>query len=339
VTTADVALYILNNKRAFVTNMERRYGVTVMVTASDRMQGANFAIERSSLQTAPQRVAERAVVNMESGFSGQPEEDEVAPRAAAHEEDAEAGQARDWVERDREEEGARRGRGRRRRRGRREERHEHRAEAQHTRTESPAKSAEASEDEGFEPVRVAEASLADRPGNGEQPSIDGADEQDRRGRRRRRGRRGGRRGRERDEAPRAEGAPHGEETGSEPHGEETVAEPHGEETVAEPHGEGMASEPHGNGEGEGRADHAEAGPAVAEPIGAEAAAIAVGGRQDFAPPPEASGNGAPHRAQGRAADHAPGDEQPYLAPRQEESLSEEPAQPARKGWWQRRFSV
>ena len=50
VTTADVALYILNNKRAFVTDMERRYGIVITVQASDRMQGANFAIERSAVQ-------------------------------------------------------------------------------------------------------------------------------------------------------------------------------------------------------------------------------------------------------------------------------------------------
>src|SRR4029077_18916860 len=76
VTTADVALYILNNKRAFVTDMERRYGITITVQASDRMQGANFAIERSAVQALPQRTAERAVVNMESGFEGQESEEE-----------------------------------------------------------------------------------------------------------------------------------------------------------------------------------------------------------------------------------------------------------------------
>ena len=77
VTTADVALYILNNKRAFVTDMERRYGVVIAVQASDRMQGANFAIERSAAQAAPQRAAERAVVNMELGFEGQEGEEDV----------------------------------------------------------------------------------------------------------------------------------------------------------------------------------------------------------------------------------------------------------------------
>ena len=68
VTTAEVALYILNNKRAFVSDMERRYGVTIAMQASERMHGANFAIERSAVQPTPQRAAERAVVNMESGF-------------------------------------------------------------------------------------------------------------------------------------------------------------------------------------------------------------------------------------------------------------------------------
>ena len=76
VTTADVALYILNNKRAFVTDMERRYGVSIAVEAGDRMQGANFAIEKSAAPVAPPKAAERpAAVNMEWGFEGQESED------------------------------------------------------------------------------------------------------------------------------------------------------------------------------------------------------------------------------------------------------------------------
>ncbi len=108
VTTADVALYILNNKRAFVTDMERRYGVVIAVQASDRMQGANFAIERSAAQAVPQRVAERAVVNMESGFERQEGDEDVREDT---EETTERGDG----------EGGRRPR-RRRRRGRRDER-------------------------------------------------------------------------------------------------------------------------------------------------------------------------------------------------------------------------
>ncbi len=82
VTTAEVALYILNNKRTFVTDMERRYEVTINVQASERMQGANFAIERSAAaQPVAQKSAERPVVNMEWGFEGQ-EEDEGAGEPA-----------------------------------------------------------------------------------------------------------------------------------------------------------------------------------------------------------------------------------------------------------------
>ncbi len=110
VTTAEAALYILNNKRAFVTDMERRYGIAIAVEASERMQGANFAIERSATQPVAQKPSERPVVNMEWGFEGQEGEEEPG------EETAEVAGER---------EGGRRPR-RRRRRGRREERSDER---------------------------------------------------------------------------------------------------------------------------------------------------------------------------------------------------------------------
>ncbi|NJK42446.1 MAG: ribonuclease E/G, partial [Aquincola sp.] len=44
----DVALYILNHKRAYVADIERRYGVFVAVLASDKHHGPHFAIERSA---------------------------------------------------------------------------------------------------------------------------------------------------------------------------------------------------------------------------------------------------------------------------------------------------
>jgi ribonuclease E len=62
VTTAEVALYILNNKRAFITDMERRYGLSITVVASDRMQGANFAIEKSAAPVAPPKAAPRGMI-------------------------------------------------------------------------------------------------------------------------------------------------------------------------------------------------------------------------------------------------------------------------------------
>ena len=77
VTTADVALYILNNKRTFVTDMEHRHGVSITVEASARMHGANFALEKSSARVAPQKAIERpAAVNMAWGFEGEQEDEE-----------------------------------------------------------------------------------------------------------------------------------------------------------------------------------------------------------------------------------------------------------------------
>ena len=47
-TTAGVALYILNHKRAFIA-IEQRHSIFVNIQASERMQGANFTIERGLL--------------------------------------------------------------------------------------------------------------------------------------------------------------------------------------------------------------------------------------------------------------------------------------------------
>ena len=68
-TNAGVALYILNNKRTFITEMERRFGIVITVEASDRMQGANFAIERTAGPVAEHvKPVARAAVSMDWGF-------------------------------------------------------------------------------------------------------------------------------------------------------------------------------------------------------------------------------------------------------------------------------
>ncbi|MGI9408416.1 MAG: Rne/Rng family ribonuclease [Hyphomicrobiaceae bacterium] len=46
-TPVDVALYILNEKREDIIEMEQRYGVTLQVIGSERQQGANYTIERA----------------------------------------------------------------------------------------------------------------------------------------------------------------------------------------------------------------------------------------------------------------------------------------------------
>jgi len=105
-TTVPVALYILNNKRAYINEMESRYGVSITVEASDKVQGANFLIEKAPRATTNgQRQPERSPVSLDWGFQGVEEEAEET----GHEEE----QARA------EEVETRRSRRRRRRRGRR----------------------------------------------------------------------------------------------------------------------------------------------------------------------------------------------------------------------------
>jgi ribonuclease E len=82
-TTAEVALYILNHKRAYIIDLEQRYGIAIHVSASDKVQGANFQIERSAAPPPARSQPQRAPVNMNSGFDGSAPEEEFDD-AAAH---------------------------------------------------------------------------------------------------------------------------------------------------------------------------------------------------------------------------------------------------------------
>jgi ribonuclease E len=316
VTTADVALYILNNKRAFVTDMEERYGVAIAVQASDRMQGANFAIERSATPVT-QRAAERTAVNMESGFERQDGEEDVV-------EEAEPPPERDG--------GGRRSR-RRRRRGRgRDERDDDRPSYRELRggeragisgngeIDDPGPEA----GQGSEPPEAREE-FADQPvdipaGLGEQPSLSygEAGREDRPGRRRRRGRRGGRRGRGRDQGSR-EDDEHADVTADASDRGNGANEPYADRDVAseEPHAEGQspaASEASAEPE-----MCKQPWPAAADRFGAEG---------------EPSRQSAPSSA---AASPGTAEPEPVHAQPPEPEI-EDPSRPVRKGWWQRRFS-
>ena len=63
-TRTEVALYVLNQKRAHLRDLERRFGVTIMVAADDTLTGVNYhAFERGELATGRQggRGADRPV--------------------------------------------------------------------------------------------------------------------------------------------------------------------------------------------------------------------------------------------------------------------------------------
>jgi len=105
-TSVDAALYILNQKRALLRDIENRYGVSVVITADPSFHGATFSIEKTA-ETSDD-ATESAVIQMDTVF--QTPEQEREQSEAVGEEERETG--------DEDGEPGRRKR-RRRRRGRR----------------------------------------------------------------------------------------------------------------------------------------------------------------------------------------------------------------------------
>lgn len=68
-TTPTVALYILNSKRTFINDTEARHGFAITVQGSDKVQGANFTIEKGATPVSAARQADRTAVTMNWGFS------------------------------------------------------------------------------------------------------------------------------------------------------------------------------------------------------------------------------------------------------------------------------
>jgi len=118
-TTPAVALYILNNKRPFINDMETRLGLPIIVTGSDKLAGANFTIEKGAAPAQLPRRIERNVVNMESGFEGEDEGGVYEVREAREPRD-EAAPDHDGEQRSGEQGNGSRRRRRRRRGGRRD---------------------------------------------------------------------------------------------------------------------------------------------------------------------------------------------------------------------------
>ncbi|MEC9367602.1 MAG: ribonuclease E/G [Pseudomonadota bacterium] len=108
-TSVEAALYILNQKRAALRDMESRYAIPIAVNASDELHGANFRIERTAKAVVEGEAAR--VVRAESGFEQTANEIEPEVEEAAEAESGEQGEKR----------GGRRRR--RRRRGRGDDQH------------------------------------------------------------------------------------------------------------------------------------------------------------------------------------------------------------------------
>ncbi len=310
-TRTPVALYVLNQKRSHVSDLEQRFGLSISVLADEALaSGTHFTVEKG--EPAERPVIVRTTVQPNS-VQPTEEEDEVeiedvVEAEAETETESEAPAA----------ERAPRSRRRRRRRG-----------GSESRGEEPAEAAAEAEAE-------AEAAAEGEEEAGEQAaSEDDGDQQ----RKRRRGRRGGRRGRRsRGGADRT--ASETEEPEEDGAGAELSAGDEAEAGPAEDDGTGASAEApiHAtNGGTEPAPAPAEIAPREPEPVAAqpehrdmppareEAPAMSTddGWRvEEAAPQPE---NASPRHEVER--------ETPPPAPSQDEDDAD---RPKRSGWWQRR---
>ena len=206
-TSVDVALYILNQKRAHLKDIEARYQVPITVTADKEMHISQFVIERGA--EGAMLNGESAVVHMD--WAHHRDETAAPPPPQARE----AREAREAEGDGDGEQGKRRPR-RRRGRGRRGE--------GGTDTERPAAAARDTSDRDHDAESQDKDAVADD--SAEETAEAGAEAQPRRSPRRR-GRRGGRRGRS-GQRPQAEAGEQAE-TGGEAAEASASGEEHGHE--------------------------------------------------------------------------------------------------------------
>ncbi|MBY0225710.1 MAG: Rne/Rng family ribonuclease [Hyphomicrobium sp.] len=365
-TTALVALYILNNKRKFITELEAHHGISISVQASDKLQGANFTIEKTQARIdAPARRNERTAVNMDWGFEGddsgaaeslederpsasdgvrfvgeindeEAEPDRPRTREGRGGRDEGRGEGREARDNGNGEDGGR-GRRRRRRRGRRggersgrgEERADDRGEIRAMSNGPGFDDADEGDDFGSE--AVGEAELIETAG--EEAGFEGPGQAgeggDRGGRRRRRGRRGGRRGRGRDRDQTGAAGARAEDTNGYPiraHVTEDFVD-----DFAGPAGVDTNPEATDTTVAETRLPVYEA-PARQTPTYSE---------PEVGAQPDAVVSAAPGRRVTEPTASEPKIERVVVTPDQATAAASETVseQPVRKGWWQRRLGT
>ena len=161
-----VALYILNQKRDLLVQLEARYAIRVLVARDDALIPPAFRLERLRAYAAAEPVALPAAPLTQASVSD--DEEEIDEAAEASEAEQESGDD---------------GHGRSRRRRRRRRRHE----------EEPASQSAAPTAQTGDEVAEDEADLVGETSRNESEEIDSDEESETERRRRRRGRRGGRR--------------------------------------------------------------------------------------------------------------------------------------------------
>jgi ribonuclease E len=198
---SEVALYILNQKRAHVSELEARFGVSITVLGDDTLTGnVHHALERGELATPPIDLRRQSLVRIDSVI---PDDLEEEIEEIEEEEEAEERAEADGSEAEGEDGEGRRRRRRRRRRGGRGDR-----DASYVSPDAPQPPDTGllmmAEIAGDIPNRLSEASVSD--GDVDENEAEGFEAEgngeDGERRRRRRSRRGGRnRRRERDGEP------------------------------------------------------------------------------------------------------------------------------------------
>ena len=190
---AETAIYILNQKRANLLDVEERYGVSVYVEADATLAGSDHKVEPAEARALTRTRPAQGAINVESGYA---EEDEPAVADVEDEDDEEEeseASARSTSDEKSDErgDGQRRRKRRRRRGGKRNGEAEARGE-----NEEPRDLAEGDDEDGEQQEDDAGAAEGDAStqARDDEEQLD-ADGQPRK--RRRRGRRGGRRNRRR----------------------------------------------------------------------------------------------------------------------------------------------
>jgi ribonuclease E len=320
-TRPDVALYVLNQKRAHLRALEERFAITITISADETLAAPQaFAIDRGE-QVHTLEAAKALAQQTEAAIAPLEEEDDLEEAAAADEDESEASVADVAAEQQDEGEGGGRRRRRRRRRGRNGGGE---AYAQpHRHDEHPHEEA-GETDEEFDAEAGGETSAEESAtDNGEAVTSNrGEPLQDGERRRRRRGRRGGRRNRmerERNGGPEAHGRDT-RETGDGEIGEPSYADAPAPELTAP-----SAPEPDlTRAVADLDAAHASPPPAQAKSPRRRSTvrepAPAVTASETPQPPPSQPASAAP---------------QPVVT---EIGETESTERPRRSGWWSRRFA-
>ncbi|MCE9650388.1 MAG: Rne/Rng family ribonuclease [Parvibaculum sp.] len=192
----DVAVYILNQKRSNLLDIEERYGTSVYIEADPTLKGSEHRVEQAEARALTRTRPAAGAINIENTYSDE-EEDLVVEDAIDEEEDdeeaAEAAPAQARETRGGEGRGEARGdeQGpRKRRRRRRKKKNEDGSDAA-----GPSGEAQDEGDDEDDEAAPQEAGAPAEAADGEGNAEGGEGGEDRPRKRRRRGRRGGRRNR------------------------------------------------------------------------------------------------------------------------------------------------